>query len=174
MAETQKAVRLSKVAREFNVGIVSIVEFLGEKGIEIDANPNTKIDEETYSILVDAYSDEREDKEQSKIASIVREKRESVTLDDSEKPARRREAQEEIVIKDTQSVDDFTIRAKVEKDVNVSVVGKIDLEEGKKPADKSTEKPADEVAEKAPEEEKKEVVEETPKAEVKRRLKNRK
>ena len=41
-------VRLSKVAREFNVGLSTIVEFLQKKGFEIEAepNPNAKITEE--------------------------------------------------------------------------------------------------------------------------------
>ena len=37
------AQRLSKLAREFNVGIQTIVEFLHKKGIVIDPNPNTKV-----------------------------------------------------------------------------------------------------------------------------------
>ena len=55
MAET-KATRLSKAAREFNVGISTIVEFLKKKGHEVDSNPNTKIAPELYDLLVDEYS----------------------------------------------------------------------------------------------------------------------
>lgn len=55
MAE-QKATRLSKAAREFNVGISTIVEFLKKKGHEVDSNPNTKIAPELYDLLVDEYS----------------------------------------------------------------------------------------------------------------------
>ena len=35
MTAGSKIVRLSKAAREFNVGITTIVEFLGKKGIDI-------------------------------------------------------------------------------------------------------------------------------------------
>ena len=38
-----KATRLSKIAREFNVGISTIVDFLHKKGEKVDSNPNTKI-----------------------------------------------------------------------------------------------------------------------------------
>ncbi len=55
MAE-KKATRLSKAAREFNVGISTIVEFLKKKGHEVDSNPNTKIPPELYDLLVDEYS----------------------------------------------------------------------------------------------------------------------
>jgi hypothetical protein len=41
-----KVKRLSKVAKELNVGISTIVEFLSGKGVEIDSNPNTKIDDD--------------------------------------------------------------------------------------------------------------------------------
>ena len=44
--------RLSKVARELNVGISTIVEFLGSQGKEVSANPNTNIDEELYMLSV--------------------------------------------------------------------------------------------------------------------------
>ena len=36
-------VRLSKIAREFNVGLSTIVEFLHEKGIKISSDPNAKL-----------------------------------------------------------------------------------------------------------------------------------
>ncbi|MEX0982445.1 MAG: translation initiation factor IF-2 [Bacteroidales bacterium] len=55
MAE-KKATRLSKAAREFNVGISTIVEFLKKKGHNVDSNPNTKLDSELYDLLVGEYS----------------------------------------------------------------------------------------------------------------------
>lgn len=55
MAEI-KATRLSKAAREFNVGISTIVEFLQKKGHSIDPNPNTKLGPELYELLVGEYS----------------------------------------------------------------------------------------------------------------------
>ena len=38
-----KALRLNKVAKELNVGIETIVEYLKKKKFEVDNNPNTKI-----------------------------------------------------------------------------------------------------------------------------------
>ena len=47
------AVRLSKVIRELNVGISTVVEFLQKKNLgTVDADPNTKITEEQYAALV--------------------------------------------------------------------------------------------------------------------------
>ena len=45
------AVRLSKIAREFNVGLSTIVEFLHSKGIKISSDPNAKLTDEDYAWL---------------------------------------------------------------------------------------------------------------------------
>lgn len=79
-----KALRLNKVARELNVGITTIVEFLNKKGHKIDANPNAKIDEELYSLLLSEFQAEKSDKEKSRKV-INREKRETITLDPNTK-----------------------------------------------------------------------------------------
>ena len=42
MTDEIKPTRLSKAAREFNVGISTIVEFLNKKGFDLDPNPNTR------------------------------------------------------------------------------------------------------------------------------------
>ena len=46
-----KTIRLSKLAREFNVGIHTIVEFLQKKGFDIDSNPNNKVSVEAVNFL---------------------------------------------------------------------------------------------------------------------------
>ena len=48
---TDFTIRLSKVMREFNVGKDTIVEFLAQKGFQIDSAPNTKLSEEFYTLL---------------------------------------------------------------------------------------------------------------------------
>ncbi len=79
-----KNTRLSKVAREFNVGISTIVEFLHKNGVDIDTNPNTKISEGAYHLLEKEYkSDENLKKESEKInLKSQRSKKETITLDD--------------------------------------------------------------------------------------------
>ena len=51
--------RLSKVAKELNVGASIIVDFLAKKGVQINANPNTKISQELYVLLVNNFSSDR-------------------------------------------------------------------------------------------------------------------
>lgn len=57
--------RLSKVAKEFNVGISTIVDFLEKKGIKQERNPNAKIDDDTYRILEAEFSKDKITKKQS-------------------------------------------------------------------------------------------------------------
>ncbi len=80
MAGTAK--RLNKVAREFNVSISTIVEFLATKGHEIDSKPTTKIEGEVLSILEQEFADDKSAKEKSQQASVKREKRETISLED--------------------------------------------------------------------------------------------
>ncbi len=86
MAEGQKATRLSKAAREFNVGISTIVEFLKKKGFDISANPNTKIPAEAYDLLLKEYSSDisvKKESEQLALKDLSR-KKETVSLEKEE------------------------------------------------------------------------------------------
>lgn len=76
-----KPIRLGKAAGELNVGIPTIVEFLGSKGIVIDPTPNSRLDQEHYDILCQEFAADQSMKEQSK-AVLRREKRESLSLKD--------------------------------------------------------------------------------------------
>lgn len=66
--------RLSKVAKEFNIGIHTIVEFLESKKITIESNPNTKLDENIYAILLEEFQSDKTDKEAAKKITIGSEK----------------------------------------------------------------------------------------------------
>jgi len=70
MKQEKKGIRLSKAAREFNVGINTIVEFLHKKDIAIETNPNTKISPETYEFLAIEYSSDSTAKKESEKLSM--------------------------------------------------------------------------------------------------------
>ncbi len=93
-----KAKRLNKVAKEFNISISTIVEFLGTKGIEIDSKPNTKIEADILSVLDEEFAEDREAKQNSETVDIGREKRESISLKDVKKEASGTNEEEEVVI----------------------------------------------------------------------------
>lgn len=104
MAE-RKATRLSKAAREFNVGISTIVEFLGRKGHAIDSNPNSKLDMDLYDLLQDEYSTDLNVKKESEKLTLrnLRERQESLSLDDIREPAEQEESEELMITDHTSS-----------------------------------------------------------------------
>ena len=63
--------RLTKVAKEFNVGMQTLVEFLAKKGHQVEMNPNTKISEEQYDLLAAAFQGERKVKEEADKIELV-------------------------------------------------------------------------------------------------------
>ncbi|MDB4060980.1 translation initiation factor IF-2 [Vicingaceae bacterium] len=75
--------RLSKVARELNVGISTLVEFLETKGVTIDAKPNTKLDAKVYDIVSQEFASDKGAKEESKNVSMPSNDRESVSIESS-------------------------------------------------------------------------------------------
>ena len=81
MSETaDKTVRLSKVAREFNQALHTIVEFLASKGHKVDANPNAKIGSVEYDLLNAQFGTDKAEKEASKQIVQARHDRESVVM----------------------------------------------------------------------------------------------
>ena len=80
----EKKIRLSKAAREFNVGLSTIIEFLHKKGFDLDLNPNSKISGEIYEILANEYSSEaRVKKESEKVKLHTREpQKSSISIND--------------------------------------------------------------------------------------------
>ena len=90
MTEGTKVLRLSKLAKEFNIGITTIVDFLGKKGIAIDPNPNTKISEDAYLILAKEFQKEKSLKDEVRKTGLSFVKRERLSLEE-EKEAKVKE-----------------------------------------------------------------------------------
>ena len=135
-----KGVRLSKVAREFNLGLHTVVEFLEKKGHKVESNPNTKIAGDLYELLLAEFGSDKAIKEQSKATVQLRQERETISLV-PEKPAVRPVVEESPAaaappVAEPAAVPPAppateTIKAKVEKP-NVKVLDKIDLAPRKK------------------------------------------
>ena len=137
MTEDIKVTRLSKAAREFNVGISTIVEFLHKKGFDLDPNPNTKLPHEAYILLVKEYSTDISVKKESEklILKDLHRKKESVSINDfSEKSESEDiEKDEDLLVKDSSGLK-TTVDIKTEiKKPDIKLVGKIDLEKTLKP-----------------------------------------
>ncbi|MDR2139283.1 MAG: translation initiation factor IF-2 [Tannerella sp.] len=46
------SIKIIKVTRDLNVGITTVVDFLRSKGFQVESNPNAKITDEHYTLLV--------------------------------------------------------------------------------------------------------------------------
>lgn len=137
-----KVLRLGKVANELNVGHATIVEFLATKGVSIDANPNTKIEEGAYDLLLSQFAADQSVKEKSKQVAQVKEKRETITLNPTAINEQKSVEAEVIPEKETPAPVVETPKVKVEEKAPVEkieestpvettgpkVVGKIDLD----------------------------------------------
>jgi len=140
--------RLGKIAREFNVGIQTIVEFLNKKGHVVESNPNAKIEEDMYAILQKEYSkdiDLKKESEKLNLRTHRHQKNETLSIEDvaTNDDDQDEEKDEDVLMitdhsakKSSQNsfqkekvVEEFiTLTPKKE----IKVVGKIDLE--RKPA----------------------------------------
>lgn len=144
-----KVTRLSKIAREFNVGISTIIEFLNKKGYAIDSNPNTKISPDVYEILIHEYSSDISAKKESEKLSLrtLRDKKESVSINDIDQQRfQPSETEEEVLIKDT------TGKVKIDHTAKESpeqqVIEKIDIESQLKESEQEVEEITELVEEK--------------------------
>jgi translation initiation factor IF-2 len=84
MVVGNKGTRLSKIARELNVGISTLVDYLQKQGVEISSNPNTKIDDRTQEMLEKQFRKDHEARIEADKVNLrqTRSKKESVSLDD--------------------------------------------------------------------------------------------
>ena len=162
-----KTIRLSKLAREFNVGIHTIVEFLHKKGFDYDSNPNTKVSEDALALLEKEYKVDLNLKKESEkiILKSHRPKQEVISIED--KPGKEFEEdfedeeedfeetpkvtpKKEPVTESKKKVPEEIPTEKPVKEDKIKVVGKVDLESLKKPAKKAEKQ---QKAEKEPEKE---------------------
>lgn len=65
MAETTKSIRLSKAIKEFNLSLDHIVDFLKNEGIDVESNPNTKLPEDAYALLLKEFQGDKVAKEEA-------------------------------------------------------------------------------------------------------------
>jgi len=61
----QPSIRLNKVLRELNISLDRAVEFLAQKGMDVEARPTTKITTELYDTLLDEFVTDKSKKDAS-------------------------------------------------------------------------------------------------------------
>jgi translation initiation factor IF-2 len=103
MSEGAKTLRLSKVAKEFNLSLGKIVEFLAAKGQPVESNPNAKIGDLEYGMLLKEFSSDKSAREEAESVAqntTIKLKRETIVLDDLKTKKQKDEEADEVVIKD--------------------------------------------------------------------------
>jgi len=171
---TDKGLRLSKVAREFNLGVHTVVEFLEKKGHKVESNPNTKIAGDLYDLLQAEFGTDKEIKAKSQQVVQQRQERETIALatpkPEAKAPAAAPKAEPKAKAAEPEATaaaapapeppapvapaepaapaEPEVIKAKVEKAVGPKTLGKIDLDKPKKATKKAAK--AEEPAAEAP------------------------
>ena len=115
--------RLSKVAREFNVGLSTIVELLHNKGSKISSDPNAKLTDEEYAIVANAFSTDSKVKKESSVINLkeTRKKKSTVHLDEAGNVATEEDGEKA-------AKDDFiSVKDEVKLTSHIKIVDRIDL-----------------------------------------------
>ena len=117
----ERNIRINKVLRELNISLDRAVDFLKEKGISIDSNPNSKISENEFDILQNQFAGDRGNKEASKgVSEEIRKEKEALRLE------RERELEEKKRLEEERQKQEV-IKAKAVVSGPKSI-GKIDLD----------------------------------------------
>lgn len=132
------SIRLNKVVKDLNVGLSTAVEFLRKRGHAVEENPNFKISDDQYAILVKEFSNDKDLKMKSERETQMRlekEKAQTITAagyqvsEQKEKP----KPEPKPIVEE--------IKVAVPSDVrpHITTVGKIDLDAvGRKPVQENT------------------------------------
>ena len=117
-------IRLIKASINLNVGINTLVEFLQKHGSNIEANPNTKIEDSQYDLLIAEFGKDKNIKQEveqsrEKLHQQKEERRETVAIEGYELPESQNKKQ-----------DKTSIKTEVPKEMKpkFNVVGSIDLD----------------------------------------------
>ncbi|WP_296144378.1 translation initiation factor IF-2 [uncultured Flavobacterium sp.] len=117
----ERVIRINKVLRELNISLDRAVDYLKDKGIAIDANPNAKISEKEFDILQSQFAGDKGKKEASKEVGEEKRKEKEALRVEREKEIEEKRKQEE----ERQRQEVIKARAVLS---GPKQVGKIDLE----------------------------------------------
>jgi len=150
MSENQVQVRFSKFARDFNISINTIVDFLNKKGIKIDVNPNAKIPTDAYEVLLKEFQGDKQVKEESLKLKLDVEEKKTISIEKPKivEPETIQKENEELLIK-SKKIEPETHKVKVETSIETKEL----IAESKAPESIEIT-----IAETVPEEEEKEII----------------
>ena len=134
-----RVIRINKVLRELNISLERAVDYLKDKGIAIDANPNAKISEKEFGILQNQFAGDKGNKEASKeVGEEKRKEKEALRIerekeiDDKRKQDEERQRNQQEVIKARAVVSApkqvGTMDLNLKKDANAAVKNEVPTE----------------------------------------------
>ena len=136
-------IRLSKLTKQFNIGLQTLVDFLKDKGADVEMNPNAKISDEYLPAIENKFKDsEKVKKDSEKVAIKLKEiielgsKKKTVEVEEDNA-----EPEQEIIIKTTSIPTDTSAAKTVETSAPAA------REEGKEPVSVPEEAPKAEAQE---------------------------
>ncbi len=154
-------IRLGQASRKLNVGHNTILDFLSEKGFEVENNPNAKLTGEQFAMLSKEFATSASEKREASGLTIGVKHTENVTIEtENEAHRKKSDEDEQILIKNLGSTDikpkEEPKPEKVEREKTklegIKVLGKIDLDKKKSKEEPKKEEPVAEVKEKKKEE----------------------
>ncbi|WP_426090843.1 translation initiation factor IF-2 [Flavobacterium sp. DSR3-2] len=123
----ERIIRINKVLRELNISLERAVDYLKDKGIAIEANPNAKISDDVYNVLCGQFAGDKGNKEASKeVGEEKRKEKEALRLE------REKEIEDKRKLEEDRLKQQEVIKARAVIAAPVQV-GKIDLNR-KKPS----------------------------------------
>lgn len=144
----EKTMRLSQVARKLNVGRTTIIDFLADKGFEVDTSPNSKVTGEQFAMLSKEFAASASEKEEASGLTIGTKHNEHVVIDSESDTSKKSEDEENILIKNLSAGKNPETKAEKKEEPaeekkpervehekpklqGIKVVGKIDLDKKK-------------------------------------------
>lgn len=135
--QNNKSRRLSEIAKEFNISVLTITNFLRTKGYTIENNPMARLRNDCYMLVSNEYQSEKVLKEEAKrVKMLARVKKENIRLDNIKKKEMKQkklvppkdefkytEPNSELEVKPISHTDQLS-----EKPINLKIIGKIDLD----------------------------------------------
>ncbi|WP_432672086.1 translation initiation factor IF-2 [Flavobacterium sp. SM2513] len=134
----ERVIRINKVLREFNISLERAVDYLKDKGIAIDANPNAKISDKEYNILQGQFAGDKGKKEASlEVSEEKRKEKEALRVE------REKEIEDKRKLDEERQKQQEVIKAKANV-IGLKKVGSIDLNPKKSaPVTPPVEKPVE-------------------------------
>lgn len=123
-------IKLIKVTRDLNVGLTTVVDYLHTKGFQVESNPNTKISDEQYALLIGEFGKNLSDAERRRLLDNKQEQPTAVKTEEKVELPFSKEEVEEIK---TEIPEDYIPRFVTKGKIDLSSI-EPKREEVKKPA----------------------------------------